>query len=97
VSPDEKIENVPLLVSLPKPICVSFEKHPLNDVRARIALVLDPSGSMNMSFKCGNVQQVLERVTALAVQFDDAQNLDVWGLCTGFKKYDDVTLDDVSG
>lgn len=97
VSLEKKLEKVPQLVSLAKPIRVSLEKHRLNDVRARVAFVLDASGSMTGQFKRGNVQKVLERVTALAVQFDDDQNLDIWGFGTEFRKYDDVTLDNVSG
>ena len=59
--------------------------------------MLDASGSMTHQFKSGNVQQVLERIAALAVQFDDDGAMDMWGFAENFRKYDDVTLDNLNG
>jgi len=97
VSLEKKLAKVPALVSLAKPIRVSLEKHRLHDVKARVAFVLDASGSMINQFKSGNVQKVLERVAALAVQFDDDGALELWAFGTEFKKYEDVTLDNLDG
>lgn len=97
VSLEKKLAKTPKLVSLAKPITVSLEKHRLKDVRAQVAFVLDASGSMTGQFKRGNVQAVLERVTALAVQFDDDGAMPVWAFGEKFKRYDDVTLDNVEG
>jgi len=97
VSLEKKLEKAPHLVSLAKPIRVSLEKHRLSDVKARVAFVLDASGSMTAQFRKGNVQKVLERIAALAVQFDDDGSMDIWGFATEFKKYRDVTLDNLDG
>ncbi len=97
VSLEKKLEKAPQLVSLAKSIKVSLEKHRLNDVRAKVAFVLDASGSMTHQFKSGNVQQILERIAALAVQFDDDGAMDMWGFAENFRKYDDVTLDNLNG
>ncbi|KAA9000003.1 tellurium resistance protein TerF [Affinibrenneria salicis] len=98
VSLEKKLaQKAPYLVSLSKPITVSLTKHKLQQTRARVAFVLDASGSMNRQFKRGNVQAVLERIAALAVQFDDDGAMDVWGFGERHKKYPDVTLDNLPG
>lgn len=97
VSLEKKLEKAPKLVSLAKPIRVSLAKHRLSDVKAQVAFVLDASGSMSRQFKRGNVQKVLERVTALAVQFDDDGSMPVWAFGARFRRYEDVTLDNVEG
>ncbi|MND11937.1 General stress protein 16U [compost metagenome] len=98
VSLAKKLEaKAPQLVSLAKSIEVNLKKHQLETVKARVAFVLDASGSMTDQFRLGNVQSVLERIAALAVQFDDDGSLDLWGFATRFAKYPDVTLDNVMG
>ncbi|MBW7983102.1 vWA domain-containing protein [Enterobacillus tribolii] len=98
VSLEKKLqEKAPHLVNLAKSITVSLTKHKLEQTRAKVAFVLDASGSMARQFKSGNVQAVLERIAALAVQFDDDGAMDVWGFGEKFKKYDDVTLDNLGG
>jgi len=93
VSLEKKLAKAPALVSLANPIRVSLEKHRLSDVKAQVAFVLDASGSMTAQFKKGNVQKVLERIAALAVQFDDDGSMPVWGFAEKHKRYEDVTLD----
>lgn len=85
-------EKAPRLVNLAKTIEVNLSKHNLETVKARVAFVLDASGSMSGQFKKGNVQAVLDRIAALAVNFDDDGNLDLWGFASKHKKYPDVTL-----
>ncbi|WP_442798973.1 hypothetical protein [Pantoea vagans] len=48
VSLEKKLEKLPQLVSLAKPIRVSLEKHRLSEVKAQVAFVLDASGSMTV-------------------------------------------------
>ncbi|RYD77507.1 MAG: VWA domain-containing protein, partial [Verrucomicrobiaceae bacterium] len=50
----------------------------LESIVARVALVLDASGSMNQRFKKGDVQTVVDRIFPLAAHFDDNGELDVW-------------------
>ncbi|MDE1465708.1 VWA domain-containing protein [Spartinivicinus poritis] len=87
--------KAPRLINLAKPIKVCLEKKQLTDTRARVAFVLDASGSMTNQFKNGNVQAVLDRITTLAVQFDDDEALELWAFADKFKKYADVSLDNL--
>ncbi|WP_428945928.1 VWA domain-containing protein [Pantoea sp. FN060301] len=98
VSLEKKLQDkAPHLVSLVKPITVSLEKHRLSGVRARVAFVLDASGSMTAQYKKGYVQKVMERIAALAVQFDDDGSMDMWAFGANHRKYEDVTLDNLEG
>lgn len=98
ISLEKKLETkAPRLVSLAKNATVSLSKHRLNDIKARVAFVLDASGSMTKQFKQGNVQAVLDRIAVLAVQFDDDGSMDVWGFAERHAKYPDVTLDNLDG
>ncbi|MBR4151476.1 MAG: VWA domain-containing protein [Selenomonadaceae bacterium] len=79
ISLEKKIaDGAPKLISLVKPLKVELEKRKLLDVVARVALVLDISGSMNHSYKDGTVQEIVNKVLPVAVQFDDDSELDFW-------------------
>ncbi|MDE8744505.1 VWA domain-containing protein [Pectobacterium polaris] len=98
VSLEKRIqEKAPRLVSLAKNASVSLIKHNLQSVKAKVAFVLDASGSMTREFKKGHVQAVLDRIAVLAVQFDDDGSMDVWGFAEKYRKYEDVTLDNLDG
>lgn len=90
-------EKAPRLINLAKPAKISLEKKNLTDTRARVALVLDCSGSMSNQFRHGNVQGVLDRLAVLAVQFDDDAAFDFWAFAEEFNKYEDVSLDNIDG
>lgn len=72
------IEKAPKLVNLAKKVTISLEKRQLQNLTAKVALVLDASGSMNHQYKKGDVQEVVNRLLPLAVGFDDDQSLDCW-------------------
>lgn len=98
ISLEKKLqEKAPRLVSLAKTATVSLTKHKLESIQARVAFVLDASGSMKGQFKKGNVQAVLDRIAVLSVQFDDDGAMDLWGFAQRHKKYPDVTLDNLDG
>lgn len=79
ISLEKKIsEGAPKLISLVKPLKVQLEKHNLLDVVARVALVMDISGSMYDSYSNGTVQEIVNKVLPVAVQFDDDGELDFW-------------------
>ncbi|WP_367105161.1 VWA domain-containing protein [uncultured Psychrobacter sp.] len=61
-----------------KKATVSLEKRQLQQLTAKVALVLDATGSMNRQYKEGRVQEVVNRLLPLAVSFDDDQALDCW-------------------
>ncbi|BBS49872.1 tellurium resistance protein TerF (plasmid) [Klebsiella quasipneumoniae] len=98
ISLEKKLQGkAPALISLAKKASVSLAKHKLDTVEARVAFVLDASGSMTGQFKRGYVQSVLDRIAVLSVQFDDDGAMDVWGFAERHKKYPDVTLDNLDG
>lgn len=72
------LDKAPKLVDLAKKATVSLEKHHLQQLTAKVALVLDATGSMNRQYKQGRVQEVVNRLLPLAVSFDDDQALDCW-------------------
>ncbi|MGB1238715.1 MAG: vWA domain-containing protein [Pseudomonadales bacterium] len=90
-------QQAPRLVDLAKPAAVSLAKNNLENVRAKVAFVLDCSGSMSFQFSKGNVQAVLDRIAVLAVQFDDDAAFDFWAFAQEFKKCEDVSLDNLDG
>ncbi len=79
VSLEKKIaEGAPKLVSLVKPLKIELEKRNLLDVVAKVALVMDISGSMYESYRNGTVQEIVNKILPIAVQFDDDGELDFW-------------------
>lgn len=95
---EKKLEkNAPHLVSLAKHLTVTLEKKRLHDVTAKVAVVLDASGSMCHQYQNGSVQAVIERLLILAVQFDEAGELDVWAFANEFNKCTPATLRNIKG
>ncbi|TCP52863.1 TerF-like vWA domain-containing protein [Tumebacillus sp. BK434] len=82
---------------LKKSVTVALEKKQLLDVVAKVGLVLDISGSMRSLYKNGTVQQVVERILAVASQFDDDGSLDVWVYDNEFTRLPAVTEKDFAG
>lgn len=72
---EEKISGINLKK---KAATIVLEKKKLTGVSARVGVVLDISGSMRKLYNEGVVQDVVERVLAVASQFDDDGELDVW-------------------
>jgi hypothetical protein len=75
---------------------VSLEKG-IGNVKAQVVLALDISGSMSGLYHNGYVQQVLERIIPIAMQFDDNQSFELYLFSNGVKKADDVTLNNIIG
>lgn len=63
---------------LKQKVTVSLQKRNLNAIKARVAVVIDASGSMSMLYSKGVVQRAFERVLAVAACMDDDGVLDVW-------------------
>lgn len=96
ISLEKKLETKsPRLVSLAKKASVSLTKNKLDTLQATVAFVLDASGSMSGQFSKGNVQSVLDRIAVIAAQFDENGEMDVWGFGEKYKKYPNVTLDNL--
>lgn len=56
---------------------------PVENVKARVVLAIDCSGSMASLYSNGTVQRVLERVMPLAMTFDDNNSLEVYKFDNG--------------
>lgn len=76
---------------------VVLEKKKLKGVTARVGLVLDISGSMRKLYKEGEVQKVVERILAVASQFDDDGSLDVWVYDNEFSRLPAATEENFEG
>ncbi|MCM3764942.1 VWA domain-containing protein [Neobacillus niacini] len=80
-----------------KTVKIVLEKKNLVKVTARVGLVLDITGSMRNLYKNGTVQRVVERILAMAAQFDDDGVLDVWVYDNEFSRLKPVTERDFEG
>lgn len=69
----------PALISLAKKAQITLEKKNLTQLKAKVAFVLDVSGSMNGQYSRGRVQEVMNRLIPLAVAVDSDGELDVFG------------------
>ncbi|KGR76141.1 vWA domain-containing protein [Ureibacillus sinduriensis] len=76
---------------------VVLEKKKLTGVRAKVGLVLDISGSMRRLYKIGEVQEAVERIAAVASQFDDDGSLDIWVYDNEFARLPEVTEHNLFG
>ncbi|WP_256710783.1 VWA domain-containing protein [Paenibacillus sp. FSL A5-0031] len=77
-----------------KIVQITLEKKKLTSVAARVGIVLDISGSMQSLYRNGTVQEVVERILAVASKFDDNGMLDVWVYDTHFSRLPSVSEKD---
>lgn len=89
---DKVQKSAPHLIDLTKKSLISLEKNNLLDVKARVALVLDYSGSMHQQYIKGDVQKVLDRIMPLALNFDDDGSFECWAFAEKSLRLSDVTL-----
>jgi len=93
VSLEKRFEQkAPQLVSLAKIAGVSLAKNKLERVRAKVAFVIDASGSMKLQYERGQVQEVVNRVFPLGVHFDDDEALETWAFGNKSKQLSNVTF-----
>lgn len=92
-APPEPVKN-PVLSTIDlrkKIVQFTLEKKQLTGVTARVGIVLDISGSMRHLYDYGVVQEVVERILAVACKFDDNATLDVWVYDNEFSRLPSVT------
>ena len=67
-------------INLNKEVVVSLVKEidVLNNQKAHVGLVLDYSGSMHRLYQNNTVQDIIERIVPLAMQFDDNNEMELW-------------------
>jgi len=75
------------LVNLTKKVAVVLEKRGMRpNVKAQVGFAVDISGSMRGLYSNGTMQEVVNRIQAIANRFDDNQTLDMWAFHTkGFE------------
>ncbi|MFF2012085.1 VWA domain-containing protein [Streptomyces sp. NPDC058195] len=71
---------------------VSLSKHGLPQVRARVVLVLDASGSMAGLYRRGTVAGVAERMVAVAAQLDDDGRMQAWTFASNPARLPDLAV-----
>jgi hypothetical protein len=83
----EKVEReAPELVELYKKTSLSLDKIQMRDHVARVCLVLDISASMSDLYDSGKIDELVKKVMALGLQFDDDGQVDC--LAFGVNCYD---------
>lgn len=80
-----------------KSVKIVLEKKKIAAVKARVGLVLDITGSMRPLYRNGTVQKVVERILAVATEFDDDGMLDVWVYDNEFSRLKPVSERDFDG
>ena len=80
---------------LKKKVDIVLKKKGIAQYVARVALVLDISGSMLNNYTSGAVQSFLERIVPVSSRLDDDKELDVWFFGTTFKRTKPATEDNV--
>ncbi|WP_336604340.1 vWA domain-containing protein [Paenibacillus sp. MMS18-CY102] len=80
-----------------KAVSITLTKKNIAGVVARVGVVLDISGSMHSLYQNGTVQDVVERILAIACQFDDNAQLDVWVYDNEFSRLAPVTERELEG
>lgn len=94
----EKIKNKsPELHSVAEKTKLSLDKRGLSGTTAKVALVVDHSGSMRSLFSSGSIQKLSERVLALASQLDDDGAIDFFLFDHHADYMGEVTLDNYKG
>lgn len=86
VKHQENLDKVLVNLTKVNPTKVDLTKH-----QARVAVVMDYSGSMLTMFHNGSVQRVINRLLPLALKFDDDGELETWLFSEEFKQLPPVT------
>lgn len=76
-------------------ICLT--KAPLNGLKAKVAFVIDYSGSMRSMYNNGTVQRTLENIFPIAATFDDDGSMECWIFENGYHRLPDVTINNLEG
>lgn len=74
-----------------------LEKTGLNGAEARVALVLDYSGSMSSLYRNGTVQAIIERILPIAMQFDDNGEMEFWIFSNNYYRLPNISLKNYYG
>ena len=75
------------VISLSKESGFDLTKH-----QAKVAVVMDYSGSMDRRYDNGEVQEVLNRLITLSLRFDDNGELEVWIFSNRYHRLEPMTI-----
>lgn len=94
----DKIEQkAPELLSLAKNANEALSLRKLAGQKAKVALVLDFSGSMAGQYRSGAMQRLAEKILALGTQLDDDGAIDLFVFDSGAAHLGEVTIDNYRG
>ena len=90
------LEKAPHLIDLTKKVTKTLEKKHIENVIARVVVVLDKSGSMTRQYRDGDVQRAMDKLLPIALMFDDDSELDVWAFADESKHLSPISLDNIN-
>lgn len=76
---------------------ICLEKKELINLKSKVALVLDFSYSMERLYTNGTVQDIVERMFPLALQFDNDGELDLWIFENSFIRLGSINTSNITG
>ncbi len=97
LSLDKISAQAPGLLSLAKTASVAVDVSGLKGQTAKVAVALDYSGSMRGAYKSGSMQRLVEKVLALATQFDDDGDIDFFVFDAKAAYLGEIGLKDFAG
>uniref|UniRef100_UPI0010F780AC vWA domain-containing protein n=1 Tax=Rhodococcus sp. Q TaxID=2502252 RepID=UPI0010F780AC len=78
-----------------KQVAVSLKKHGGDQLKARVILVLDASGSMTKLYNKGVVASVVERMAAVAAHLDDDGTMQAFTFASNSARLPDLDIGDL--
>ena len=90
------LEKAPHLIELTKKVTVTLEKKNLQNVIAKVVVVLDRSGSMYRQYRDGDVQRAMNKLLPIALMFDDDGELDAWAFAQKSIHLSSINLDNIN-
>lgn len=97
ISLDKISKQAPSLLKTAEIAVKTIDKARLNGQTAKVAVVLDFSGSMYSEYNSGRMQKLTEKVLALGTQFDDDGDIDFFVFDSGATHLGVIGLDDFGG
>lgn len=89
LSKEDSLNQLNLKKDIIQSLCL--EKN-VNNLTARVAVVMDFSGSMEFLYRNGTVQAILDRLLPVAMQFDDNGEMEVWLFSNNYIRMPDISL-----
>lgn len=90
------LEKAPHLIDLTKKVTFTLEKKNLQNVIAKVVVVLDRSGSMYRQYRDGDVQRAMNKLLPIALMFDDDGELDAWAFAQKSIHLSSINLDNIN-